>query len=77
MPRFEEIIELKLNTIQERMEVHAKDTEVRHAEVMNIMKDHEARLRGLEKFKYMIMAGAGALGAAGHKIGAWLGFTQN
>ncbi len=69
MDRFEDIVNLKLDHIIEK-----------HDEAMAKLEDHEQRLRVLERFKYKMMAAgtglAAGLGVAGHKIGEWLGFTQ-
>ena len=70
MTHFEELIEEKLNHITSLIEPIVED-----------VKDHETRLRVIEKWKYKLAAAgtaiAGTLGATGHKIGEWLGFGQN
>ncbi len=69
MDRFEEIVNLKLDHLTELM-----------GGVVERIEDHEERIRVIERWKYKLAAAgtgiAAAVGAAGHKIGDWLGFTQ-
>lgn len=69
MDRFEEIVNLKLDHIIQRLDAQ-----------VGRLEDHERRIRIIEGWKYRLAAAgtgvAAAVGAAGHKIGEWLGFSH-
>jgi hypothetical protein len=58
-----------------RVLAHQEATDLINRSSEQIHADHEARLRGLEKFRYTLAGLALVGGAAAGAVGAWVGYV--